>query len=294
MDGSVQQQTFDPARQFWEGKTLDDPTRGLGVTDRRFIAGDEWFFMIGEHAVRDNGGVQGDGSVHWAYHQYRPSTGRCDDIPTLEGPYKRDDPTGLLPCCAAFHDGCLYIQKYNHVCHYVKSFSVATGQWQALPRFLAEGLYDASACVVDGRLFVVGGCDEFEGPLSSVEEYISAERRWEYLPDMPTPIAMAVTVACEGKLLVVGGSGGGEMGREISRSRTVQEYDPVRRSWQWLPRMIRRRARCLAVVVDGDLKVMGGCQAGTVERYNRQSQCWEAMPSMPSALSQASAVVTRC
>ena len=86
------------------------------------------------------------------------------------------------------------------------------------------------------------------------------------------------------KLLVIGGwqiAGG--------VSHAVQEYDPGSRTWQELPSLIGGRSHPAAVVFGGEVMVMGGCGSTprplrTVERYTRQSQCWEAMPSMTEAL----------
>ena len=111
------------------------------------------------------------------------------------------------------------------------------------------------------------------------------EQRWQSLPDIPLPTWGAIAVEWQGKLLLIGGyvSGGA--------SRAVQEYDPVSRHWRQLPSLIDRQVFAAAAVFGGDVMVMGGYLPSTaptplrtVERYNRQSQCWEAMPRMTEAL----------
>ena len=128
---------------------------------------------------------------------------------------------------------------------------------------------------------------------SSAEEYIAAEQRWQSLPDMPLPVATAAAVEWQGKLLVIGGLNAWVI------SRAVQEYDPGSRNWRQLPSLIDGPAYPAAVVFGGDVMVMGGYEVRTgqwqplrtVERYNRQSQCWEAMPSMTEALYRPQAFV---
>ena len=49
--------------------------------------------------------------------------------------------------------------------------------------------------------------------------------------------------------------------------------------------MSTARYGCAAVVLNGDVVVMGGVQPdgsciSSVERYDRRRQCWEPMPSM--------------
>ena len=73
-----------------------------------------------------------------------------------------------------FRGGHLYI--FEACTRNGQSYSPATGEWKALPPLLGW-LAWANACVVGGRLFVVGGCVG-DQPLSSGEEYIAAEQRW--------------------------------------------------------------------------------------------------------------------
>ena len=80
----------------------------------------------------------------------------------------------------------------------VQSLNVSTGHWEALPP-LSAPRYGATLCVVDGRLFVIGG------NTASVEEYIAMERRWVSVLDMPRAVTGAAAVTLDGKLLVVGG-----------------------------------------------------------------------------------------
>ena len=213
--------------------------------------------------------------------KFRPSSGDWDTV----GPV----PATVIQMLSSqgyfsvLHGGHLYI--FEGGTRNGQSYSVATGEWKALPPLLtARGL--AAACVVDGRLCVVGGCDGNQ-ILSSAEEYIAAEQRWQSLPDTPLPVAGAAAVEWQGKLLVIGGY----VLRGAS-SAAVQEYDLVSRNWRQLPSLIDARVEPAAVVFGGDVMVMGGYEVRTgqwqplrtVERYNRQSQCWEAMPSMTEAL----------
>ena len=185
-----------------------------------------------------------------------------------------------------YHGGYLY----GTVNKCVQSLNVSTGQWASLPPLSTERAR-AAACVVGGRLFVVGG------GTASVEEYAAPEHRWVSVPDMPRAVENAAAVDFDGKLLVIGGWNNDL--RELSAA--VVEYDLGDGSWKELPSLLTARQRCTVTVLGGDPVVMGGIgpttyngqldQLRSVERYNRRRRCWEVMPSLNGTLADAGALV---
>ena len=142
-----------------------------------------------------------------------------------------------------------------------------------------------------------------------VEAFSLAEREWEDLPEMPREAYKgAAVVERDGKLLVIGGhrsSYGSDDDRYSDDGvpnddevlSDVLEYDPEKHSWRELPSLLTARTWCAAAVLGGDVVVMGGRdhsgKLASVERYNRQSQCWEAMADLPVRFSSPAAVVVR-
>ena len=120
----------------------------------------------------------------------------------------------------------------------VQSLNVSTGQWEELPQ-LSEDRYGATPCVVDGRLFIIGG------DTASVEEYVASEQRWVSVLDMPREVWDAAAVALDGKLLVIGGVDP-DTGEALS---AVLEYNLVDRSWKELPSLLTGRSSCAATVL---------------------------------------------
>ena len=60
--------------------------------------------------------------------------------------------------------------------------------------------------------------------------------------------------------------------------------------------MLQARIFCAVTVLGADVVVMGGMTSGatkSMERYNRRSQCWKPMPSLPRPLTLAAAIVVR-
>ena len=120
----------------------------------------------------------------------------------------------------------------------VQSLNVSTGQWEELPR-LSEYRYHATPCVVDGRLFIIGG------EMASAVEYVASEQRWVSVLDMPREVWDAAAVALDGKLLVIGGVDP-DTGEALS---AVLEYNLVDRSWKELPSLLTGRSSCAATVL---------------------------------------------
>mmetsp|Transcript_66255 Transcript_66255/g.117657 ORF Transcript_66255/g.117657 Transcript_66255/m.117657 type:complete len:83 (+) Transcript_66255:264-512(+) len=72
--------------------------------------------------------------------------------------------------------------------------------WEALPP-LSTLKWCTTICVLDSRLFVIGGATVCG------EEYVTLESRWFSVRDMPKGVAFAVSVAWYGKVLVIGSKG---------------------------------------------------------------------------------------
>ena len=89
---------------------------------------------------------------------FRPASGYWEHVATTA-------PIEDWDCSCAYDRGHMYRTFEDHV----QSLNVSTGQWDELPSLSTEQ-YGATLCVVDGRVFVVGG-DE-----AAVEEYLPLER----------------------------------------------------------------------------------------------------------------------
>ena len=183
----------------------------------------------------------------------------------------------------AYDRGHLYWTFHDRV----QSLHMSNRRFEDLPR-LSQERVGATLCVLDGRLFVIGGLT------ASVEEYVELQRRWVSVPDMPRAVDGAAAVALDGKLLVIRGRRFNH-GFDFDFFSAVLGYNPGDRSWKELPRLHSPRSFCRVTVFGGDVVVIGGCDASgfveEVERYNRQSQCWEAMARVPEPLFRLAATV---
>ena len=240
---------YNPSQGLW--KRIDVDMDAFPIVPS-FYAGDGSLFALRKPSGHRAGSVS----------RFCPSAGGWDRVTTnlpiqcwFSYAYGRGHLYGISGCCA-------------------QSINVSTGHWEELPR-LFEYRAGATPCVVDGRLFVIGGKP------ASVEEYVDTEQRWVFVPDMPSPVMYAGAVALGGKLVVVGG----RAPLDLEDLSAVLEYDPRDRTWTELPSLLTARCQCAVVVLEGDLLVVGGWFRNepllSAERYNRQSQCWEDMAGLP-------------
>ena len=67
--------------------------------------------------------------------------------------------------------------------------------------------FNFGTCVVDGKVFVIGGDVDKYGDISipTVEMYDPATDTWERKADMPTARAGVSTVVVDGKIYAIGG-----------------------------------------------------------------------------------------
>lgn len=154
--------------------------------------------------------------------------------------------------------------------------------WSRLPP--APTARGAMATAVMGhRLYVGAGADSGRA-LRRFEIFDFARRRWTIGPSLPRASDHTAGVAVAGAFYVIGGRpfyGGGT-------NRFVQRYDPRRDKWERVADLKFGRAGFLAIVVCGQIVVLGGEDPsrppdGTVpevESYDPDSDRWRRLPDM--------------
>jgi N-acetylneuraminic acid mutarotase len=135
------------------------------------------------------------------------------------------------------------------------------------------------ACVVDGKVYVVGGSPAPHVGFSAVEEYDPRTDTWTRKTAMPTPRAGLGVSAVNGKIYAVGGSPLG--------ARTVEEYDPPTDTWRRKADMPTGRSSHTTSVVNGKIYAIGGAMdtSGpafrTVEEYDPATDTWTRKADLP-------------
>lgn len=113
---------------------------------------------------------------------------------------------------------------------------------------------DADTVAANGAVLVVGGFDDNQPLLNSLEEHpLLNSPGWTDLPAMPTRRTNVAAAALGHLMYVVGGRRQGD--RPLT---TVEVYDSKNRAWADGPKLPERRAQTAAASLRGVLFVAGG------------------------------------
>jgi N-acetylneuraminic acid mutarotase len=142
-----------------------------------------------------------------------------------------------------------------------------------------------STCVVDGKIYAIGGGQDTSGKfLSTLEVYDPVTDTWTKKADMPAERAVyGAASAVNGKIYVIGGSP-----RAYTDTPTVEEYDPATDTWTKKADMPTSRCFLSTCVVDGKIYAIGGwmylgeSNVLSVEVYDPATDTWTKKADMPT------------
>jgi len=97
--------------------------------------------------------------------------------------------------------------------------------WKSAKPMPTKRVY-SSPVVVDGQLYVVGGCDSTGTPLDCFESYHAGRDRWYRLANMPTRRASPCVLHAGNKLVAMGGVSVTQQPLNV-----VEVYDPAEKEW---------------------------------------------------------------
>ena len=136
------------------------------------------------------------------------------------------------------------------------------------------------------RLVVIGGRDENNDILSSLERYDPSTNEWEEeaVAPMPTARLIVETAVLDGKLYAAGG----QSEADGATSNLVERYDLATKAWEAVAPMATPRESHAVAVLDGKVYAVGGYSDGvghlsSVERYDPAAKAWEAVAPMATA-----------
>ena len=151
------------------------------------------------------------------------------------------------------------------------------GAW-TLKTQLSAARGASSACVVDGRIYVIGGTTSspFSG-LGDNEVYDPSLNTWETNWPMPTPRGWLSSAVVNDTFYAIGGDW--PMATDI-----VEAYDPVTDTWATKQSMLSPRRAAQAGVVDGIVYNVGGnTTERSCEAYDPATNTWTSKPMMPGS-----------
>ncbi|XP_071767041.2 kelch-like protein 22 [Centroberyx gerrardi] len=153
-------------------------------------------------------------------------------------------------------------------------------------RPLETALCGHAAAVLDGQIYISGGCDPRQRCLPSLWHY-SPSRGCSPRAPMTVGVGRAGhTMLAIGRGLLVAG-GLQPLGMGFGDQLLCELYDPTHNSWSSIPALPRPHLSPGATVLDGRLYLVGGSSASTardtkwVHRYDPHERCWEKLGAMP-------------
>ena len=144
----------------------------------------------------------------------------------------------------------------------------------------------SGGCVIDGRIYVVGGAVNETNLTSAVEMYDPTNDTWTKKDTLPIGLCIHASCAFDGKMYVFGG-----VSPLVSSAakKSVYVYDPKTGTWTQKADMPYINAWCGIAVVDSTIYLIGGCTVAagspsqTVMAYNPYTQLWTSKANMPTA-----------
>jgi hypothetical protein len=151
-----------------------------------------------------------------------------------------------------------------------------------------------SGCVVDGKIYVVGGTDNTQlNAIALVEVYDPVSDTWTTRASMPEARTCPATCTYNGKVYVFGGASPTVYSPP---KNTVFEYDPQTDIWTQKANMPHAFHACGVAVLDDTIYLMGGGGVyfppdSTVMAYHPLTESWIEKEPMPTARGSLSACV---
>jgi N-acetylneuraminic acid mutarotase len=175
------------------------------------------------------------------------------------------------------------------------SLEAAESSWSTKSP-LPTARFGLTTCVVDGKIYALGGGDSVYSPfLSAVEIYDPAMDSWTTGLPMANARAGHAAAVVAGKIYVMGGA------YEFQTSTaTVDEYDPATGTWTPKTAMPIDRVFHCAGAVGGKIYVFGGCRyvahanvgnPTCVDIYDPATDTWAKKGTMRSPRAFAATVV---
>jgi len=140
-----------------------------------------------------------------------------------------------------------------------------------------------SACAVDGKIYAIGGVNDFNNQITTLEEYDPVTDRWTTRANMLTERAAAGVSVVNGKIYVIGGE------CKNGWLTSMDEYDPANDKWTRKPQQIpTRREGAATIALNGKIYAMGGMvnsgqtlvALSIVEEYNPATDTWTRKANM--------------
>ena len=145
-----------------------------------------------------------------------------------------------------------------------------------------------AAVTLQGFLYAVGGRDENETVVSTVQRYNPDTDQWQEVSPLSSSRSNVCAVAHGNYLYAIGG-----MSACFEYLSIVERFDPRRNAWENLPSLLTGRSFASGTAVKGKVFVFGGLRpffrdGDPCEVYDPETNMWSGIPSNVAPRSYAS------
>ena len=168
----------------------------------------------------------------------------------------------------------------------VEEYDPATDTWtNKYPLPSSQGEFSPDGCVVNGKIYAIGGFTMPNTTFNTVYVYDPATDTWTTKSPMPTARWGHCPVVVNGKIYVIGGATGWPIKKYYE---TIEVYNPSTDTWTTEGTILPTpRWLFSCSVVNGKIYAIGGIQTAsafsTVEEYNPATDTWTTKAPMPTA-----------
>lgn len=237
---------YDPAIDIWTSKTSIPTSRAAFSSS---VANGK-IYAIGGGRDKVKGRMLGINSVE----EYDPATDTWKE--------KKNMPTPRLGLGTCVVNGKIYAIGgmtpdsvfWSGLRDIVEVYDPRTDTWSSKASMPTARLW-FSASMVDGKIYVMGGCTTNKKPLNIVEVYDPLTNTWTIKTPMPTARTAHAAAVIDGIIYVIGG---GTVSEHPGGFSLVEAYDPATDTWERKADLPELRALLSANVVDGRIYAIGG------------------------------------
>jgi N-acetylneuraminic acid mutarotase len=162
---------------------------------------------------------------------------------------------------------------------YMDKYNASTGQWSAAASMqYARQVF--GACIVAGELYVSGGHDINDNPMSSVEKYSPLSDTWSAGTPLPVARSDHAAVAVGPNMYVLGGLVDDEW-----TTASVLKFDSVQGTYLEVAPMPEARRNLAACAIGSDIFVFGGgngANVSSVLKLDTLANEWSILGPMPT------------
>lgn len=135
-------------------------------------------------------------------------------------------------------------------------FDSLTNTWLTFDKMLSARAEHISA-VVDGKIYIIGGTDQFRSTSNKNEMYDPSTKTWTVKSKMPTARNSAARVVINEKIYVIAGRYKPE-GGQITNLSSFEVYDTKNDQWSILADLPIKSGGLMAAVLENKIFVFGG------------------------------------